>query len=76
MLYHTNFVILYCDKATLQIYRSDSFEEAKLLENLNAFVSVILRSKPATVKGTYVKSISLSSTMGPGIKVDTNSFDN
>lgn len=53
-----------------------SFEEAKLLENLNAFVSVILRSKPATVKGTYVKSISLSSTMGPGIKVDTNSFDN
>ena len=53
-----------------------SFEEAKLLENLNAFVSVILRSKPATVKGTYVKSISLSSTMGPGIKIDTNSFDN
>ena len=53
-----------------------SFEEAKLLENLNAFVSVILKSKPATVKGTYVKSISLSSTMGPGIKIDTNSFDN
>ena len=40
-----------------------SFEEAKLLENLDAFVSVILKSKPSTVKGTYVKSISLSSTM-------------
>lgn len=53
-----------------------SFEEAKLLENLNAFVSVILKSKPATVKGAYVKSISMSSTMGPGIKIDTNSFDN
>ena len=53
-----------------------SYSNEKLLENLNAFVSVILRSKPATVKGTYVKSISLSSTMGPGIKVDTNSFDN
>ena len=53
-----------------------SFEEAKLLENLDAFVSVILKSKPSTVKGTYVKSISLSSTMGPGIKIDTNSFDN
>ena len=49
---------------------------AKLLENLDAFVSVILKSKPSTVKGTYVKSISLSSTMGPGIKIDTNSFDN
>ncbi len=52
-----------------------SFEEGKLLENLNTFVGAILKIKPATVKGNYVKNISLSSTMGPGIKLDLNSFD-
>lgn len=51
-----------------------SFSEEDLLENLNAFVSAILRVKPATVKGEYVKGISIASTMGPGIKVE-NSFD-
>ncbi len=52
-----------------------SFEEGKLLENLNTFVGAILKIKPATVKGNYVKNISISSTMGPGIKLDLNSFD-
>lgn len=52
-----------------------SFEEGKLLENLNIFVGAILKIKPATVKGNYVKNISISSTMGPGIKLDLNSFD-
>ena len=52
-----------------------SFENEKLLENLNAFVSVISKSKPATVKGKFIKNISISSTMGPGIKLDLNSFD-
>ena len=51
-----------------------SFSDEDLLENLNAFVAAILRVKPATVKGDYVKSISISSTMGPGIKVENN-FD-
>ena len=51
-----------------------SFSEEDLLENLNAFVAAILRVKPATVKGEYVKSIAISSTMGPGIKVENN-FD-
>ena len=51
-----------------------SFSEEDLMENLNAFVSAILRVKPATVKGDYVKSISIASTMGPGIKVENN-FD-
>lgn len=51
-----------------------SFSDADLLENLNAFVAAILRVKPATVKGDYVKSISIASTMGPGIKVENN-FD-
>ena len=51
-----------------------SFSEEALLENLNAFVGQILRIKPSTVKGEYVKNISIASTMGPGIKVE-NSFD-
>ena len=51
-----------------------SFSDEDLLENLNAFVAQILRIKPASVKGDYVKSITLSSTMGPGIKVENN-FD-
>lgn len=53
-----------------------SFGESELLENLETFVSLIVKSKPSVVKGTYVKNISVSSTMGPGIKVDPNSFDN
>ena len=52
-----------------------SFKEEDLLENLKTFVSLIVKSKPAVVKGTYVKNISISSTMGPGIKIDINSFD-
>src|SRR5574344_2269878 len=52
-----------------------SFDDAKLLENLKAFASVILKAKPSTVKGKYVLNISVSSTMGPGIKIDTNCFD-
>ena len=52
-----------------------SFDEDKLLENLNSFVSLIYKTKPSVVKGTYVKNISISTTMGPGIKIDANSFD-
>lgn len=52
-----------------------SFDELKLLENLKTFVEMIIRSKPSTVKGQYIKNISISSTMGPGIKIDLNSFD-
>ena len=52
-----------------------SFTEEQLKENIKAFVAVILKSKPSAVKGIYVKNISLASTMGPGIKLDINSFD-
>lgn len=51
-----------------------SFPEEDLLANLEAFVSHIIKLRPASVKGEYVKNISVSSTMGPGIKVE-NSFD-
>ena len=52
-----------------------SFTEEALKENIKAFVSVILKSKPSVVKGVYVKNVSLATTMGPGIKLDINSFD-
>ena len=51
-----------------------SFSEADLLENLEAFVGQILKIKPSTVKGDYIKNISIASTMGPGIKIENN-FD-
>ena len=47
----------------------------EVMEGLNAFVNAILKVKPTTVKGNYVKNISISSTMGPGVKIDLNSFD-
>lgn len=52
-----------------------SFTENKLAENLEAFVNNIIKIKPASVKGEYIKNISISSTMGPGIKISINSFD-
>ena len=57
------------------IIGNTSFTEEQLLANLDAFVSVLLKAKPATVKGEYVKNISIASTMGPGIKILTSSFD-
>ena len=57
------------------IIGKSSFTETMLVENLTAYVNAILKVKPSTVKGNYVKNISVSSTMGPGIKIDLNSFD-
>ena len=53
-----------------------SFSEEDLLANLDAFVSLIIKSKPSAVKGEYVKNITISTTMGPGIKIDVNEFKN
>ena len=47
-----------------------SFGVEKLLENIKALLEVIIRAKPATSKGVYLKSIALSTTMGPGVKID------
>lgn len=51
-----------------------SFSEEKLEENLRAIVAEIVKNKPSSVKGTFVKGISISTTMGPGVKVDKASF--
>lgn len=53
-----------------------SFDAQKLVENIKTLLSTILRLKPAAAKGQYVKSIYLSSTMGPGIKIDRNELIN
>jgi large subunit ribosomal protein L1 len=49
-----------------------SFDDQRLLDNIHAVVETINKVKPATIKGTYIKSVYLSSTMGPGIKLDVN----
>lgn len=51
-----------------------SFDETKLLENLKALHEQILRVKPATAKGTYITNLALSTTFGPGIKIDVESL--
>jgi len=51
-----------------------SFTEDALVENLMAFVGAISRAKPAGIKGTYIKKVSLSSTMGPGVKLELSSL--
>ena len=53
-----------------------SFDNEKLVENIKAFVGLINKTKPSTVKGKYMLNISISTTMGPGIKVDAASFEN
>ena len=53
-----------------------SFDEQKLLENYAALIAEIVRIKPATAKGKYIKSVTLSSTMGPGVKVDPTATRN
>ncbi|SCZ68069.1 50S ribosomal protein L1 [Epibacterium ulvae] len=47
-----------------------SFDEAKLVENIRAFVAAVSKAKPSGAKGAYMKKIALSSTMGPGVTVD------
>jgi len=51
-----------------------SFEPAKLLENLSTLMEAIIKAKPAAAKGIYLRSVVLSSTMGPGVKVNPLKF--
>jgi large subunit ribosomal protein L1 len=47
-----------------------SFDEGKLVDNIRAFVDAVSKAKPAGAKGTYIQRVAISSTMGPGVKVD------
>ena len=51
-----------------------SFTQEQLQENLDAFMDSVVRAKPAAAKGTYVRSVTVSSTMGPGVRVDTAGY--
>ena len=58
------------------IIGKSSFDKVKLLDNCNAIMNAIIKAKPSSLKGVYLKKITLSSTMGPGIKLDKNIFIN
>ena len=49
-----------------------NFEKQKLVDNVNAFISTVIRLKPTSAKGQYIKSVALSSTMSPGVHIDKN----
>lgn len=51
-----------------------SMSEKQILDNVHALIDGVLRAKPASAKGIYIEGITLSSTMGPGIKIDTKEF--
>lgn len=53
-----------------------SFDEAKLVENIKAFADAVSKAKPSGAKGTYIQRLAVSSTMGPGVKVDPASVLN
>lgn len=55
-----------------QLIGKVSFSEEKLKENLTAFLEALKKAKPATTKGTYIKSLTICTTMGPAIKVNPN----
>ncbi|MGL4819216.1 MAG: 50S ribosomal protein L1, partial [Bacilli bacterium] len=52
-----------------------SFDTDKLAENFQAIYDALVKAKPAAAKGTFMKNVTVSSTMGPGVKVDVNSFN-
>jgi large subunit ribosomal protein L1 len=52
-----------------------SFPADKLAENFNTLIDLVMKMKPATAKGVYLKGIAVSSTMGPGVKLDTTEIN-
>ncbi|PKK94509.1 MAG: 50S ribosomal protein L1, partial [Tenericutes bacterium HGW-Tenericutes-5] len=54
----------------LVVFGKVSFETSKLVDNYNTILEAIRKARPSTVKGVYMKNVSVSSTMGPGVKVE------
>ena len=52
-----------------------SFDQQKLVENANSLMSAVVKAKPAAAKGKYVKSVTICSTMGPGVSLDTSPYN-
>lgn len=57
------------------IIGNTTFSDEALLQNLDSFMSTIIKAKPTGAKGDYIKNVAVSTTMGPGIKIIINSFD-
>ena len=64
------------DKANIihVIIGKASFTQDQLTDNANALIGAIAKAKPSTAKGQYFKSVTMTSTMGPGVKIDTTKF--
>ena len=62
------------DSVTTSVYHKDHPFPAKLKENLTALLADLQKAKPAAAKGIYLKKITLSSTMGPGVPVEQSSL--
>jgi large subunit ribosomal protein L1 len=62
------------DKAAIihTIVGKASFDETNLVENVVTLLDAIVRAKPSAAKGTYLRSVTLATTMGPGVKIDPN----
>ncbi len=52
-----------------------SFDENQIADNVRALVSALVKAKPAAAKGTYLRSVCISSTMGPGLRIDPTSIE-
>jgi large subunit ribosomal protein L1 len=65
------------DKTSIvhSIFGKSSFDEKQLLDNARTLVTAVLRAKPHTAKGKYLRSVYLSSTMGPSVSLDTASLE-
>ena len=60
----------------IEIVETNVFDEEKLYENVKTCIDAIIKAKPSSLKGTYLKKFVISSTMGPGIKIDKSHFIN
>ena len=66
---------LFFEKYGIIVFKGFDFEPKKLTENVYTLVDDLIKAKPSTTKGKYMKNITLSSTMGPGIKVDLSTVE-
>ena len=67
-------IVAFSSKNSKFVYFFASFGAEKLQENFNALMSAIVKAKPSSLKGQYLKSVVLTATMGPGVKVSTAKY--
>ena len=65
--------VCYCATSGEKRERARSFDPEKIVDNAAALIDAVVKAKPAAAKGVYMKKISISTTMGPGIRIDPSS---